>query len=427
MAGKITEINQDQYEAEVLNKPLAVLDFYSTECPPCEALATKFEPLSELYGDDVAFVKIFRQENRELAKKLDVTGSPTLLFYKDGKIVGDRLAGGIKRSDIMRNLDALLPEEKVKEIRAKIEEKTTETDVVVLGGGPAGLTAGVYLAQARLKTILVDIALPGGYVATTHQVSNYPGFVEAQNGYMLSHYMSEQAKANGVEFRAAVEIDYVDLDCRCLKIDGYETIKARKLVIATGSRPRPLGVPGEQEYAGNGISYCATCDAKYFQDKEVVVIGGGNSAIEESLFISKFAKKITVVHQFDHLQANREAQEKAFADPAIEFLFEHEPREFRKYGSMDMGVVVEDLKTGERREVRTNGIFVFVGFMPNIEMFDDRLKLDQWGYLQTDEEMRTNLPGVFAAGDVKSKRYRQITTAVSDGTIAAIAVTKEME
>ena len=244
---------------------------------------------------------------------------------------------------------------------------------------------------------------------------------------MLSHYMSEQAKANGVEYRAAVEIDYVDLDCKCLKIDGWETIKARKMVIATGSRPRPLGVAGEKEYAGNGISYCATCDAKYFEGKEVVVIGGGNSAIEESLFIAKFAKKITIVHQFDHLQANKEAQERIFADPKVEILFEHEPREFKKYGSMDMGVVVEDLRSKERKEVRTNGIFVFVGFIPNIEMFGDRITLDQWGYLQTDDEMRTNMPGVFAAGDVKSKRYRQITTAVADGTIAAIAVTKEME
>ena len=148
-----------------------------------------------------------------------------------------------------------------------------------------------------------------------------------------------------------------------------KTIKARKIIIATGSKPRPLGVSGEIEYRGNGISYCATCDAKYFQDKEVVVIGGGNSAIEEALFISKFASKITIVHQFDHLQANKEAQKKVFADKKIDILFEHEPREFKKYGTMDMGVVVEELKTGKRRELKTNGIFIFVGFIPNIEDF----------------------------------------------------------
>jgi len=426
MAGKIKEIQAADFKTEVLEKKRAVVDFYSTECPPCEALASKYEALSELYGDDISFVKIYRQGNRELAAELDVSGSPTVLFYQDGKMVGDKLAGGVKRSDLMRNLDALLPPDKVEEIHGRIEDKTTEVDVIVLGGGPAGLTAGIYLAQAHLKTILVDTALPGGYVATTHQVSNYPGFIEPQAGMMLSHYMSEQAKANGVDFRAAVEVDYVDLDCRCVKIDGYETIKAHKIVIATGSRPRPLGAPGEKEYAGNGISYCATCDAKYFEDREVVVIGGGNSAIEESLFISKFAKKITIVHQFDHLQANKEAQEKAFADPKINFLFEHEPREFKRYGNMDMGVVVENLKTKETVELRTNGVFVFVGFIPNIEMFGDKLKLDQWGYLQADAEMRTNLAGVYAVGDVKSKTYRQITTAVADGTIAAITISKEL-
>lgn len=427
MAGKIKEIDAVDFQKEVLDKELAVVDFYSTECPPCEALASKYETLSDIYGDDVHFVKIFRQENRELATKLDVTGSPTLIFYKKGKVTGDRLSGGILRSDIMKNLDTLVGEEKAEELHKRIEAVETETDVLILGGGPAGLTAGVYLAQAHIKTILVDTALPGGYVATTHLVSNYPGFIEPQNGYMLSHYMSEQAKSNGVEFRVAVEVNHVDLEGKIVKIDGYETIKARKIILATGSKPRPLGVPGEDTYRGNGISYCATCDAKYFQDKEVVIIGGGNSAIEEALFISKFASKITIVHQFDHLQANKEAQKKVLSDEKIEILFEFEPREFKKYETMDMGVVVEDLKSGERKEIRTNGIFIFVGFIPNIESFGNKLKLDQWGYLKADEEMRTNLDGIYAAGDVKSKPFRQITTAVSDGTIAAIAAGKELE
>jgi len=427
MAGKIKEIEQTDYEREVLAKPLAVVDFYSTECPPCEALASKYTALSEIYGDDVVFVKIFRQGNRELAEKLDVTGSPTVLFYKDGKLTGDKLAGGILRSDIMRNLDALVGADRAEELHKLIKPVQTETDVVILGGGPAGLTAGVYLTQAHVDTILVDTALPGGYVATTHLVSNYPGFIEPQNGYMLSHYMSEQAKANGIKLRAAVEVNDVDLKSRTVKIDGFETIKAKKVIIATGSRPRPLGVPGEEEYRGNGISYCATCDAKYFQDKDVVIIGGGNSAIEEALFIAKFAGKITIVHQFDHFQANKEAQKKLLAMDSVEVLWEHEPREFKKHGSSDMGVVVEHLPTGERKEVRTNGIFVFVGFIPNIEAFDKSLELDQWGYLKTDAEMRTNIKDVFAAGDVTSKQYRQITTAVSDGTIAGIAAGKELE
>jgi thioredoxin reductase (NADPH) len=243
---------------------------------------------------------------------------------------------------------------------------------------------------------------------------------------MLSHYMSEQAKENGVTYRVAVEINDIDLENKQVRIDGFETIKAKKIIIATGSRPRPLGIPGEMEYRGNGISYCATCDAKYFEDKEVVVIGGGNSAIEESLFISKFAKKITIVHQFDHLQANKVAQKRISEDPKVEILFEHEPREFKKHGAMDMGVVVEDLKTKKLKELRANGIFVFVGFIPNIEQLGDKLELDQWGYLAADDRMKTNLDGVYAVGDVKTKAYRQITTAVADGTIAAIEITKSL-
>ncbi len=426
MAGKIKEIQQADFENEVLKADKVAVDFYSTECPPCEALAAKYESLSIIYGDDIKFIKIFRQGNRELAQELDISGSPTVIFYNNGERTGATLTGGIKRSELMENLDALLPAEKVEEIHAKIAPVVTNADVVILGGGPAGLTAGVYLAQAHLKTILVDTALPGGYVATTHQVSNYPGFIEPQQGYMLSHYMSEQAKANGVEFRSAVEVTKVDLANKSILVDGFETIEAKKVVIATGSRPRPLGIPGEKEYAGQGISYCATCDGKYFEGKEIVVIGGGNSAIEESLFLSKFASKITIVHQFDTLQANKEAQQKIFDDPKVNIMFEHEPREFKKYGNMDMAVVVEDLKTGEKKEVKTNGIFVFVGFIPNLESFHDKLETDQWGYLKTTENMETNIPGVFAVGDVKTKAYRQITTAVSDGTIAAITISKEL-
>ena len=427
MAGKIKEINAADWNSEVLEQKVAVVDFYSTECPPCEALAPKYEGLSELYGNDIHFVKIFRQGNRELAEGLDVTGSPTVLFYNNGELVGDRLTGGIKRSDLMKNLDRLVDENRAAEVKRGITPVETETDVVVLGGGPAGLTAGIYLAQAHVKTIVVDTALPGGYVTTTHQVSNYPGFIEPQNGFMLSHYMSEQAKANGVEFRAAAEITSANLENKTVLLDGFETLRAKRIIIATGSRPRPLDIPGEKEYGGQGISYCATCDGKYYEGKDIVVIGGGNSAIEETHFLARFAKSITIVHQFDELQANKVAQEKIFAEEKVKFLFSHEPREFKKYGTMDMGVVVENLKTGERSEIRTDGIFVFVGFIPNLEGFGDKLSLDQWGYLATDDDMRTNLDGIYAIGDVKTKAYRQITTAVADGTIAAISISKELD
>ncbi|MFY9154473.1 MAG: FAD-dependent oxidoreductase [Prolixibacteraceae bacterium] len=419
------EIVAADFEKEVLAGGNVLVDFYSTECPPCEAIAPKLEGLEKLFGNEIKFLKIFRQGNRDLADKLIVQSSPTLLFYQDGEEVSARLTGGVKRSEIVRELKHVLGKERVSEIMKSQKPTVVNCDIAILGAGPGGLTAGLYLCQAKLNTILIDIALPGGNVSTTHMVSNYPGFIDPQPGYMLSHNMSEQTKRCGTTYKVAVDVTKVDLDKKEITIDGQETIKAKKIIIATGTSPNRIGIPGELEYKGRGISYCATCDAKYFVDKEVVVIGGGNSAIEEADFISKFASKITIVHQFDKLQANKTAQEKAFANPKISFMLEHEPREFRKAGDK-MEVVVEDLKTKELKTLNSDGIFVFIGQKPNLEMFGDQLKLDQWGYVQTDEDMRTNIEGVYAVGDVGSKKYRQITTAIADGTIAAIAITREI-
>lgn len=420
------EINQDAFEKLLQEHENVVLDFYSTECPPCEALAPKFDSLSELYGNDIYFAKMYRQGNRELAQKLGVMSSPTLLFFKNGNQFGEVLRGGIRRSDIMRNLDQMLPESLVKQIHSKIKPVTTETEALVLGAGPGGMAAAIYLAQAKVDTLLVDPLLPGGQVSTTHQVSNYPGFIEPQPGYMLAHYMSEQAKVAGAKFKVAVEISKVDLVNKEVLIDGFETIKAKKIIISTGASPRYLNIPGEKEFYGKGISYCATCDAKYFHDKEVVIIGGGNTAVEESAFISKFASKITMVQQFPYLTANKMAQETALADPKISILLEHEPRGFYRDGDK-MLVKVQDLKSGELKDLVSDGVFVFVGMKPNLDLITDRLDKDEWGYVKTDDEMRTSIPGVYAVGDVISKKYRQITTAVADGTIASIALAKELE
>ena len=419
------EIIASEFENEVLKSGKVVLDFYSSECPPCEALAPKFESLAGLYGNDIKFLKIFRQKNKELADKLEVRSSPTLLFFENGKEVGDRLSGGIKRSDIITNLNLLLSKDQISTINNKITPTVTEYDVMILGAGPGGLTAGLYLCQAKINTVLIDIALPGGNVATTHEVSNYPGFIEPQKGYMLSHNMSEQTKLCGTAYKVAVDVSMVDLVKKEVVLDEYETIKAKKIIIATGTSPNLIGVPGEKELKGKGISYCATCDAKYYGDKDVVVIGGGNSAVEEADFIAKFASKITMVHQFDAFTSNKTAQEKIFSNPKISTLFEHEPRSFKRVGDK-MVTEVEDLKTKEIKTLESDGVFIFIGMKPNIQLFKDKLTLDQWGYIKTDEDMRTSLPDIFAVGDVISKKYRQITTAVADGTIAAIAIAKEM-
>ena len=420
------EINAVDFEKEVLNGGKVVVDFYSTECAPCEALAPKFDAMAELYGEKIKFLKVFRQGNRELATELGVSSSPTLLFFENGKQVTGSISGGIKKSEIIERLDTMLTQEEVTAIKANQKQIVSEYDVAILGGGPAGLTAGLYLGQAKIKTVLIDPALPGGYMGITHQVSNYPGFTEAQPGFMLAHYMSEQTKQTGIDFKVAVDITSVDLLKKEIVIDELETIRAKKIIIATGTTPNTMNAPGEKEYKGKGISYCATCDAKYFVDKEVTVIGGGNSAVEEALFITKFASKVTMIHQFDKLTANQTAIEQLQANEKINVMYEHEPRNFEKRGNT-MITTLEDLKTKEVKELESDGVFVFIGFKSNVSVLGKNLpNMNNWGYILTDEDMKTSIPDVYAIGDIISKKYRQITTAVADGTIAAITISKEL-
>ncbi|MBK7710955.1 MAG: FAD-dependent oxidoreductase [Bacteroidales bacterium] len=319
----------------------------------------------------------------------------------------------------------MLPEKKVAEIKSEIKPSVSEYDVIILGAGPGGLTAGLYLCQAKINTVLIDISLPGGHVSTTHEVSNYPGFIEPQAGYLLSHNMSEQTKLCGTVYKVAVDITSVDLDKKEVVIDEYETVRAKKIVIATGTTPNLTGAPGEKQLKGSGISYCATCDGKYMEGKEVVVIGGGNSAVEESEYLTRFATKLTIVHQFDKLTANMQAQERAFSNPKISVMFDTEPREFKKEGDKIV-TETENVKTKTRQTLISDGVFIFIGMKPNISLFGDKLDLDKWGYIKTDEDMRTSKDGIYAVGDVISKKYRQITTAVADGTIAAMAISKEL-
>jgi len=418
------EIESKDFEKEVLKGGKVVLDFYSTECPPCEALAPKFEEMAGLYGSNMKFLKIFRQANRELATELGVTSSPTVLFFDNGKQVTEFVSGGIRKAQLIEKLDGMLSAEEVAKVHAARKPIVSEYDVVILGGGPAGLTAGIYLGQAKVKTVLIDPALPGGYMTITHQVSNYPGFLEPQPGYMLAHYMGEQAKRSGIDMKLAVDITSVDLVKKEVVIDELETIRFKKIILATGTTPNTMNAPGETEFKGKGISYCATCDAKYFEGKEVVVVGGGNSAVEEALFISKFASKITMVHQFDKLTANQTAVDKLQEDPKISVIYNSEPRLFEKIDGQ-MVATIENVLTKEISKLVSDGVFAFIGFKANVSALGSALPdLDKWDYILTDEDRKTNLHDVYAAGDVVSKKYRQITTAVSDGTIAAIECSK---
>jgi thioredoxin reductase (NADPH) len=298
-------------------------------------------------------------------------------------------------------------------------------DLVIVGAGPAGLTAAIYAARARLKTIVLDEGLPGGQVKTTHKVSNYPGFPEDVKGGDLAALFAKQAERFGARIARAIEITDIDLKSpdKRFVLDEEEEILAPAVIVATGAKPRALGIPGEAEFRGRGLSYCATCDGAYFEGKDIHVIGGGNSAVEESLFLTHFANSVTIIHQFGQFQAEAATAKEALENPKIHVLWSHEPRAFLGGASVDK-VRVEDVKTHATTELATDGVFVFVGMVPRTELLKDVVPLDKWGCVETDDAMATTIPGLYAAGDIRAKKFRQITTAVADGTIAALAVQK---
>ncbi len=298
-------------------------------------------------------------------------------------------------------------------------------DVVVIGAGPAGLTAAIYAARARLRTLVLDESVPGGQVKTTHKVSNYPGFPEDVKGVDLAGAFALQAERFGAKIRRAVEITRHDLaaQVKTLELDEVQTIGARAVIVATGAKARPLGIPGEDVFKGRGISYCATCDGAYFEGKDIHVIGGGNSAVEESLFLTQFARRVTIVHQLDEFQAEPASAHEALSHPKIRVLFGHEPRAFHGETKLER-LEIESLRTKERKTLATDGVFVFVGMVPRSDLLAPYVTLAPGGYVETSEAMETSVPGLYAAGDIRVKRFRQITTAVADGTIAALAAQK---
>lgn len=422
----IREIDADRFEEAVLGAPLAIVDFYSDECPPCEALAPKFEALAELYGQDVVFVKIFRQKNRPLAESLGVRGSPSVLFFARGARVGPVLTGGIRRSDVQSQLDAMVGEPRAMAIRQGERKTETVCDVLVVGAGPAGMTAAMYAAQARKSVIVVDAALAGGAMGATHQVANYPGFPVPVPGWRLAENFREQCANAGVQWRLASEITRLDLGERMAVVDRLETIRAKKIVLAMGTTPRAMGVPGEKELLGDGISTCATCDAKYMVGKDVVVVGGGDAALEESQLISQFANSVAIVHRREEFRAKVQHVEAAKANPKISFLLNTRPTGFWK---RDDGIEVEleSTATGGRIRRTVGGIFLFVGMLPNLDLARNMLALDGDGNVVVDGWRRTSVPHVFAVGDLVGKPVKQVTMAVADGTVAGIAAAREID
>jgi thioredoxin reductase (NADPH) len=298
-------------------------------------------------------------------------------------------------------------------------------DLVIVGAGPAGLAAAIYAGRARLNTLVLDESVPGGQVKTTHKVSNYPGFPEDVKGTDLARAFALQAERFGASIRRSVEVTDHDLSgpLKRFELDEEEEVEAPVVILATGARPRQLGVPGESKYRGRGISSCATCDGAYFEGKDLHVVGGGNSAVEEALFLTRFARTVTIVTRRQQLRAEAASVEEALNHPKIRILWNAEPRGFGG-GETLTSMTVEDLPSGERRDLATEGVFVFIGSEPRVELVKGLVQLDAGGYVVTGEDMSTSIPGLYVAGDIRAKSFRQITTAVADGTIAALAAQK---
>ncbi len=300
-------------------------------------------------------------------------------------------------------------------------ESAAHYDVIVLGGGPAGLTAAIYLSRARVKTLVLTEGTAGGQMTLTHEIANYPG-IEKINGYMLGSVMKKQATAFGAVVKGNTGIGSMSLDGfpKSITTSDGQTFTSDAVILATGGRSRTLGVPGEDTFRGKGISYCATCDGDFFTGKEIVAVGGGNSALEEAVSLTKYATKVTIVHQFDHFQAFEYAVEEARANSKISFVMSSTIDSF--YGDENLeGVKIKNMVNGEVTDFRTDGVFVFIGYVPNTESLRGIININERGEIIAGADMSTSIEGVYAAGDAIAKRYRQVTTAVSDGTVAALA------
>ncbi len=297
-------------------------------------------------------------------------------------------------------------------------------NVIIIGSGPAGLTAGLYTARAELNPLLFTGQEIGGQVSITNEVENYPGFPEGITGPELVERMQKQAE----KFGCRIEYDYVskvDFQRHPFYIEtaSGKQYLAKAVIVATGATPRRLGVPGEQEFTGRGVSYCATCDGFFFRGKEVVVVGGGDSAVEEGLFLTRFATKVRIVHRRDQLRASQILQRRAFANEKIEFIWDTVVTSINGDGAVQ-SVTLKNVKTGEERELKTDGVFIYIGHVPNNELFVGQLEMDDLGYIITDQRMHTSVPGVFAAGEIQDRVFRQVATSVGQGCAAAMEAEK---
>ena len=305
-------------------------------------------------------------------------------------------------------------------------DKTYEFDTVILGGGPAGLSAAIYAARGACSVAVIDTSIMGGQPTNYLELENYPGF-GIIDGFDLMEKFEQHVDKFGVEKFPMQEIESIDLTPQIKVIKTKEaTFSAKTVIIATGAQSKKLGIKGEKEFTGRGVSYCAVCDGAFYREKTVAVIGGGNAAIEEAMYLTKFADKVYIIHRRDSLRADKIIQERAFKNEKIEFIFDAIPKEILGENTVNT-LVLENVKTNQISNLQTDGVFPYIGFSPNVEGFSGQLEQDEQGFIITDETMETSASGVFAVGDVRKTPLRQVITAAADGAIGAVYATKYLE
>ena len=391
-------------------KPVLV-EFTAPWCSYCRRLAPALEQVAREHQEDLLVGQIDYDSQPELVEREQIELIPTLLLYQGGQLLGSIVAPESKAQ-----LEDFLAES-----LSKPEEKTETArhvyDMLVIGGGPGGYAAALYAARAGLDTVVLEKLSAGGQMALTEQIDNYPGFENGIDGFSLGEKMRKGTERFGVETRLT-EVLSLDLSGEIKKAETSEgTVYGRTVVLATGANPRNLGVEGEQELIGRGVNYCAACDGMFYKGKTVVLVGGGNSAAAEALILARVCEKVILVHRRDTLRATKIYHEPLMNTENVEFRWNSTVAELL-YGDRITGVRLRDVQTGEESEIACDGVFVSVGRIPATELVKNQVELDDTGYVVADESTRTNIPGVFAVGDVRTKALRQVVTAVADGAVA---------
>ena len=407
----ILNMNAEGYRKFTQAEQPVIVEFSAPWCVYCRRLAPALESVAEEYRDTLVFGAVNIDDDPELAQSEKIEVVPTLLIYQNGQVLGSIVAPE-SRAQLVAFIEETLQH---REQEANITEHIY--DMIVVGGGPGGYTAALYAARAGLDTVILEKLSAGGQMALTEQIDNYPGFEDGIDGFSLGEKMKRGTERFGVETKLA-EVLSLDLSGTVKKAETSEgPLLARTIVLATGAGPRELGIEGEQELIGKGVNYCAACDGMFYKNKTVVIAGGGNTAAADALILSRICKKVIVVHRRDTLRATKIYHEPLMKAENVEFRWDSEIIELL-HGEKVIGIRLRNVKTGEETTLACDGVFVSIGRKPSSELVKDQVEVDPAGYIIADESTRTNIPGVFAVGDVRTKALRQVVTAVADGATA---------